>query len=77
MNRPAADGMHAVRHPGFEDAHALQRAQFKTQAAGGMGLLARGEAQGLFSGVEQDGLLQHQIAGIELRVVDVGIGKAV
>src|ERR1039458_1892699 len=42
-----------------------------------MGLLARREAQGLFSGIKQDGLLQHEIAGIELRVVDVGIGAAV
>ena len=68
-------GVHPVRHPRLQDAHALQRAQLEAQAARGMGLLARGEAQGLFRGIKQDRLLQHQIAGIELRIVDVGFGR--
>jgi hypothetical protein len=56
----------------LEDAYALQGAQLETQAAGCMRLLACGEAQGLFSGIKQDGLLDREIAGIELRIVDAG-----
>ncbi len=66
--------MQAVGQPGLGDSQTMQRADFGAKASSGVRKLGSGGHQIGLAGIEQELALQHQIAGVDLLIVNVRIG---